>query len=73
LLFLSTRANLLARARHRHIDKGKNLFNQKARIRPTCVTGTGAGVDSVWEQYKPEATLCEMIDAKRAARAGEVR
>jgi len=29
--------------------------------------GCGAGVDSVWEQEKLQATLCEMLDAKRAA------
>ena len=33
-----------------------------------CVTGAGAGVDSAWEQEKLEATLREMLDAKRAAR-----
>ncbi len=27
-----------------------------------------AGVDNAWEQEKPEATLREMLDAKRAAR-----
>ena len=31
--------------------------------RPTvCVTGAGAGVDSVWEQYKLEVTLREMLE-----------
>ena len=34
----------------------------------TCVTGGRADWDSAWEQEKLEATLCEMLDAKRAAR-----
>jgi hypothetical protein len=29
--------------------------------------GAGAGVDSVWDQEKPEATLREMFNAQRAA------
>ena len=32
------------------------------------VSGLRAGVDSVWEQEKLEATLREMLDAKRTAR-----
>ena len=37
-----------------------------SRNRPTvCVTCVWAGVDSVWEQEKPEAR--KMLDAKRAA------
>jgi len=29
--------------------------------------GAGAGVNSVWDQEKPEATLREMFNAQRAA------
>ena len=36
-----------------------------------CVTGAGAGVDNAWEQRKLEATLRELLDAKRAARPSE--
>jgi hypothetical protein len=28
---------------------------QRASVLTICVTGDGAGVDKVWEQYKPEA------------------
>ena len=41
----------------------KGLFSTVSTV---CISGWRAGVDSLWEQKKLEATLREMLDAKRA-------
>ena len=42
----------------------------KLRCLTVCVTCGWAGVDSVWEQKKPEATLREMLEKPNAVPSG---